>query len=41
MNRKKLLENNTGLVSDITKEDYKVQAADEQCFDWFYIAEKK
>ncbi len=41
MNRKKLLENNTGLVSEITKEDYTVQAADEQCFDWFYIATKK
>jgi len=41
MNRKKLLENNTGLVSEITKEDYAVQVADEQCFDWFYIAEKK
>jgi 2-polyprenyl-3-methyl-5-hydroxy-6-metoxy-1,4-benzoquinol methylase len=41
MNRKKLLENNTGLVSDITKEDYAIQTADEQCFDWFYIAEKK
>jgi SAM-dependent methyltransferase len=41
MNRKKLLENNTGLVAEITKEDYTIQAADEQCFDWFYIAEKK
>ncbi len=41
MNRKKLLENNTGLVAKITKEDYSIQAADEQCFDWFYIAEKK
>jgi hypothetical protein len=41
MNRKKLLQNNTGLVSDITMEDYKVQAADDTCFDWFYIASKK
>ena len=41
MNRNKLLENNSGLVADISKEDYKVQVADEQCFDWFYIATKK
>ena len=41
MNRKKLLQNNTGLVSDIKMEDYTVQAADDQCFDWFYVATKK
>ena len=41
MNRKKLLQNNTGLVSDIKMDDYAVQAADDQCFDWFYIATKK
>lgn len=41
MNRKKLLEKNTGLVVEISMDDYKVQVADEQCFDWLYIAEKK
>jgi SAM-dependent methyltransferase len=41
MNRKKLLQHNTELVSDIKMEDYTVQLADDECFDWFYVATKK
>lgn len=40
MNRKKLLSNNTGLVSDITHEDYFIAPADKGCFDLFYVATK-
>ena len=40
MNRKKLLENNTGLVSDIKMDDYQVVPIHDQCFDLLYIAGK-
>jgi ubiquinone/menaquinone biosynthesis C-methylase UbiE len=40
MNRKKLLKNNTSLVSDIKMEDYLVEPANDKCFDLFYVAEK-
>lgn len=39
-NRKKLLQQNTGLVSDIKMEDYFIAEAKEGCFDLFYIATK-
>ncbi len=41
INRKKILKNNTGLVSGITKDDYFIKEADDNCFDLFYVAEKK
>lgn len=41
INRKKLLMNNTSLVSDIKMDDYKIVPADDTCFDLFYIALKK
>ena len=40
MNRKKLLNQNNSLVSDIHFSDYSIQAAKEGCFDLFYIATK-
>ncbi len=40
INRKKLLKNNSGLVSDIKMEDYKIKEVDNTCFDLFYIATK-
>jgi ubiquinone/menaquinone biosynthesis C-methylase UbiE len=40
-NRKKLLNSNTDLVSDIKMEDYWVEEAKEGCFDLFSIATKK
>lgn len=40
MNRKKLLDQNTSLVSDIHYTDYVVSEAKEGCFDLFYIATK-
>ena len=40
INRKKLLNKNTDLVSDITTDDYFIGNASDQCFDLFYIAEK-
>lgn len=40
MNRKKLLNQNNSLVSDIHYEDYSISAAKEGCFDLFYIATK-
>lgn len=40
MNRRKLLSQNTDLVSDITMEDYHVDDAAEGCYDLFYIATK-
>ncbi len=40
INRKKLLKKNTGLVSDITMDDYYLAPAGDECFDLFYIAEK-
>jgi 2-polyprenyl-3-methyl-5-hydroxy-6-metoxy-1,4-benzoquinol methylase len=39
-NRKKLLENNTGLVQEIQADDYFMAAANDQCFDFFCIAKK-
>jgi SAM-dependent methyltransferase len=39
-NRKKLLQQNNTLVSDITMEDYYVAEAKDECFDLFYIATK-
>lgn len=40
MNRKKLLNQNNNLVSDIHYEDYSIDTAKEGCFDLFYIATK-
>ena len=40
MNRRKLLKNNNKLVLDIKQEDYFIKAANDECFDLFYIAEK-
>ena len=40
MNRKKLLKENTDLVSDIVMDDYFVKQATNDCFDLFYVAEK-
>ncbi len=40
MNRKKLLNQNNSLVSDIHYEDYSISEAKEGCFDLFYIATK-
>jgi SAM-dependent methyltransferase len=40
MNRKKLLNQNNNLVSDIHYEDYSISEAKEGCFDLFYIATK-
>ena len=40
MNRKKLLNQNNNLVSDIHYEDYSISMAKEGCFDLFYIATK-
>jgi SAM-dependent methyltransferase len=39
-NRKKLLDNNTSLVQDIKSNDYFMAAANQECFDFFCIAEK-
>ncbi|HTN05516.1 class I SAM-dependent methyltransferase [Agriterribacter sp.] len=41
LNRKKLLNSNKELVTGITHEDYYIRAADDSCFDLFFIAEKK
>jgi ubiquinone/menaquinone biosynthesis C-methylase UbiE len=41
LNRKKLLENNTGLVSSIVMEDFHIAQANDECLDLYYIAEKK
>lgn len=40
MNRRKLLEENTQLVTEISAEDYFMAPVAEKCFDLFYIAEK-
>lgn len=40
LNRKKLLKNNSSLVSDIKMEDYIIKPADDNCFDLFYVATK-
>jgi SAM-dependent methyltransferase len=39
-NRKKLLSQNNSLVADIKMEDYFVSAANDDCFDLFYVATK-
>lgn len=41
MNRKKILKENTSLVSDIKMEDYYIAPPTDECFDLFYIAQKK
>ncbi len=41
LNRKKLLNSNKELVTRITHEDYNIRAADDSCFDLFFIAEKE
>jgi ubiquinone/menaquinone biosynthesis C-methylase UbiE len=41
INRRKLLKNNTSLVSDIKMDDYQMVPVHDQCFDLFYIALKK
>lgn len=40
-NRKKLLKNNTSLVAEIAMTDYYIDEANNDCFDLFYVAEKK
>jgi len=40
-NRKKLLNDNTSLVSQIKPNDYFMDKANDQCFDFFCIAHKK
>lgn len=40
INRKKLLNSNTDLVTGITHEDYFIKEADDHCFDLFYIGQK-
>ena len=40
INRKKILKNNTGLVSDISMDDYFLAPANDECFDLFFVAEK-
>ena len=40
INRKKLLNQNNSLVSDISHEDYSISEAKEGCLDLFYIATK-
>ena len=41
LNRKKLLNSNKELVTGITHDDYSIRAADDSCFDLFFIAEKE
>lgn len=40
LNRKKILNENTSLVSDIQMDDYRMAPAAEGCFDLFYVAKK-
>jgi hypothetical protein len=40
-NRKKLLKNNIALVEEIAMTDYYIDEATDDCFDLFYIAQKK
>jgi len=39
-NRKKLMEQDTDLANSFTPEDFSVKAADDKCFDLFFIATK-
>ena len=40
MNRRKLLEKNTGLTTSIRMDDYAVEPVGDKCFDLFYVATK-
>jgi ubiquinone/menaquinone biosynthesis C-methylase UbiE len=40
LNRKKLLKDNTSIVSEISMNDYYLDKTTDECFDLFYIAEK-
>ncbi len=40
LNRRRLLKDNTGLVSDFSLDDYSISEAKENCLDLYYIAEK-
>lgn len=40
-NRKKILKNNTSLVQEISMNDYYLDTAGDDCFDLFYVSEKK
>jgi ubiquinone/menaquinone biosynthesis C-methylase UbiE len=40
MNRKKLQKQNTGLVNEISYDDYYIDNEPDNCLDFFYIAEK-
>jgi ubiquinone/menaquinone biosynthesis C-methylase UbiE len=40
INRKKLLNQNSSLVTNITMEDYFLDTANDNCFDLFYVAQK-
>ena len=40
MNRKKLLDDNSQLVTEISMEDYFLENATDECFDLFYVAQK-
>jgi hypothetical protein len=40
-NRKKIFKNNTSLVQEISMNDYYLDTAGDDCFDLFYVSEKK
>lgn len=40
-NRKKILKNNPSLVAEISMNDYFLDKASDECFDLFYVADKK
>lgn len=40
INRRKLLDENTKLTSSITMNDYRIDTANEDCFDLFFVSEK-
>lgn len=40
-NRKKILKNNNSLVQEISMNDYYLDTAGDDCFDLFYVSEKK
>ena len=40
LNRRRLLDQNNELTSSITMEDYSIEAATEECFDLYFIAQK-
>ncbi len=41
LNRRRLLQENNDLTRSIRMEDYRLVAAHEGCFDWFFVATKK